>query len=143
MRGGDFMQPSCFFRDTAWRAVGPLDESIHIAFDVDLWMRMAKAGSTFVTIDRVLSRSLAHPGAKTSAYINLSYVDFAIVAIRHGGEGVVRKYLEDIAARLSWAEPNLEKILKHPVLRLLEPVISLFMKPAIRRRDTVPPWLRR
>jgi len=83
-----------------------------------LWMRMAKAGQTFVTIDRLLSKSLSHPGAKTTAYTNLSIVDVAVVA-------------------------NLEKILNNPVLRWLEPLISLFVKPAIRRRDTVPPWLRR
>jgi glycosyltransferase involved in cell wall biosynthesis len=143
MRGRDFMQPSCFFRDTAWRAVAPLDESIHIAFDVDLWMRMAKAGQTFVAIDRLLSKSLSHPTAKTTAYIGLSIVDFAIVAMRHGGEREARKLLEDMAIRLSWSEPNLEKILKNPVLKRLEPLIGLFVKPAIRRRDTVPPWLRR
>jgi len=143
IRGEFFMQPSCFFRDTAWRAVAPIDESIHIAFDLDLWMRMAKAGQTFVTIDRLLSKSLSHPGAKTTAYINLSIVDIAIVAIRHGGEHVVRQHLDDMAIRLSWSEPNLEKILNNPVLRRLEPLISLFVKPAIRRRDTVPPWLRR
>jgi glycosyltransferase involved in cell wall biosynthesis len=143
IRGEFFMQPSCFFRDTAWRAVAPIDESIHIAFDLDLWMRMAKAGQTFVTIDRLLSKSLSHPGAKTTAYTNLSIVDVAIVAIRHGGERVVRQHLDDMAIRLSWSEPNLEKILNNPVLRWLEPLISLFVKPAIRRRDTVPPWLRR
>jgi glycosyltransferase involved in cell wall biosynthesis len=143
IRGEFFMQPSCFFRDTAWRAVAPIDESIHIAFDLDLWMRMAKAGQTFVTIDRLLSKSLSHPGAKTTAYTNLSIVDVAVVAIRHGGERVVRQHLDDMAIRLSWSEPNLEKILNNPVLRWLEPLISLFMKPAIRRRDTVPPWLRR
>ena len=141
--GGDFMQPSCFFRDTAWRTVAPLDESIHIAFDVDLWMRMAKGGVTFVTIDRLLSKTLSHPSAKTTAYNNLAVVDFAVVAMRHGGESVARKHLEDMAIRLSWSEPNLEKILNNPVLRRLEPLIGLFVKPAIRRRDTVPPWLRR
>jgi glycosyltransferase involved in cell wall biosynthesis len=141
--GADFMQPACFFRDTAWRAVAPLDESIHIAFDVDLWMRMAKAGHAFVTIDRLLSQSLAHPGAKTTAYGNLAIVDFAIVAMRHGGERVARKHLEDLAIRLSWSEPNLEKILKNPVLKRLERLIGVFVKPAIRRRDTLPRWLRR
>jgi glycosyltransferase involved in cell wall biosynthesis len=143
MRGADFMQPSCFFRDTAWRAVAPLDESIHIAFDVDLWMRMAKAGQGFVTIDRTLSQALVHPGAKTTAYINLAIVDFAIVAIRHGGEDVVRQYLEDMAIRLAWTEPNLEKILKNPLFKFLVPLISFFVKPAIRRRDTIPPWRKR
>jgi glycosyltransferase involved in cell wall biosynthesis len=143
IRGEFFMQPSCFLRDTAWRAVAPLDESIHIAFDLDLWMRMAKAGQTFVTIDRLLSKSLSHPGSKTTAYVNLSIVEVAIVAMRHGGEREARKLLEDMAIRLSWAEPNLKKILENPVLKRLEPLIGFFVKPAIRRRDTVPPWLRR
>lgn len=143
MSGGDFLQPSCFFRDTAWHAVGPLDESIHIAFDVDLWMRMAKAGYTFLTIDRLLSQALAHPTAKTTAYTNLMRVDCAIIAIRHGGEHAVRKHLEDMAIRLSWSEPNLAKILNNPVVKLLAPLVGLFVQPAARRRDAVPRWLKR
>ena len=143
LRGKEFMQPSCFFRDTAWRAVAPLDESIHIAFDVDLWMRLTKAGCTFFTIDRSLSQSLSHPRAKTTAYVNLSIVDFALVAMRHGGERSARKHLEDMAIRLSWAEPNLAKIQNNPVFKLLQPVLRLFVKPAVRRRDTTPPWLKR
>ncbi len=140
---GDFLQPSCFFRDIAWGAIGSLDESIHIAVDVDLWMRMAKAGCSFRTIDRVLSQALSHPNAKTIAYRNLMSVDCAIVTIRHGGERVARRILEDMAIRLSWAEPNLEKILSHPLVKLVTPMASLFMKPAARRRDTVPRWLHR
>jgi hypothetical protein len=143
MDGSDFMQPACFFRDTTWRVAGPLDESIHIAFDVDFWMRIAKAGISFLPINRLLSQALSHPGAKTTAYVDLANVDFAIVAIRHGGVHVVRKYLDNMAMRLAWAEPNLEKILNNRVVRLLEPLVARFMKPAVRRRDTVPRWLRR
>lgn len=143
MSGGDFIQPSCFFRDTAWHAAGPLDEAIHIAFDVDLWMRMVKGGHTFHTIDRLLSQALSHPSAKTSAYRNLMRVDCAIVAIRHGGEHAVRKHLEDMAIRLSWAEPNLRKILDNRVVKLLAPLVGLFVRPAARLRDAVPPWLKR
>ena len=131
------------FRDAAWRAVTPLDESIHFAFDVDLWMRMVNAGCTFFTIDRSLSRSLSHPRAKTTAYANLSAVDFALIAIRHGGERSARRHLEDIAMRLAWSEPNLEKILQNPLFKLLEPFIRLFVKPAVRRADTMPRWLKR
>jgi glycosyltransferase involved in cell wall biosynthesis len=143
MRGGNFMQPSCFFRDAVWRAVAPLDESLHITFDVDLWMRMSKAGCRFFAIDRLLSQALSHPRAKTTAYSNLMYVDFAIVAMRHGGEHAARRHLEDLALRLSWSEPNLEKILNYPVIKLLEPLLSLVMKPAARRRDIRPRWLQR
>lgn len=140
---GDFMQPSCFFRDVAWRAVGPLDESVHIAFDVDLWMRIAKTGYSFFAIDRLLSQALSHPNAKTTAYQNLKIVDCALVTLRHGGERAARTCLEGMAIRLSWAEPNLEKILSNPLVKLVTPIVSLFMKPAVRRSDTVPRWLRR
>lgn len=140
---GNFMQPSCFFRDVAWRAAGSLDESVHMSMDVDLWMRMAKAGYAFLTIDRLLSRALSHPNAKTTAYRNLMSVDCAIVTIRHGGERVARRYLEDMAIRLSWAEPNLMKILGNPLVKLVGPIVSLFMKPASRRRESVPRWLQR
>ena len=141
--GGDFIQPSCFFRHTAWHAAGPLDASVHIAFDVDLWLRMAKTGCAFLTIDRLLSQALSHPNAKTTAFVNLMRVDCAIVVMRHGGECAARKHLEDMAMRLSWSEPNLNKILNNPVARLLRPWAALFMKPAVHRRDTIPRWLHR
>jgi glycosyltransferase involved in cell wall biosynthesis len=141
--GGNFVQPSCFFRNTAWHAAGPLDEDIHIAFDVDLWLRMAKTGCAFLTIDRLLSQALSHPNAKTTAFVNLMRVDCAIVVMRHGGERAARKHLEDMAMRLSWSEPNLNKILNNPVVRLLRPWAALFMKPAVHRRDTIPRWLHR
>jgi hypothetical protein len=48
-----------------------------------------------------------------------------------------------MAIRLAWAEPNLEKILNNPVFRALEPLLSFFVKPAIRRRDTIPRWRKR
>ena len=51
--------------------------------------------------------------------------------------------LSTVFAAVAAVVANLEKILNNPVLRWLEPLISLFVKPAIRRRDTVPPWLRR
>ena len=143
MDGGDFMQPSCVFREKAWRRVGSLDETIHIALDLDLWLRMEKAGSTFLTIDRLLSRSLSHPEAKTTMYRNLMRVDAAIVLMRHGGERAARMHLEQMAMRLAWAEPNLEKILEHPIVRILGPLAGVFLKPAVRRRDTAPPWLQR
>ena len=143
MSGGDFLQPSCFFRDSAWRATGPLDESIHIAFDVDFWIRMVKAGCSFRTIDSLLSQALLHATAKTTAYTNLMRVDCAMVTIRHGGEHAVRKHLDDMAMRLSWAEANLGKIMNNPVVRLLAPLVRLFVQPAARRQDVVPRWLKR
>jgi len=140
MNGGDFMQPSSIFRRTAWELVGPLDENVHIALDVDLWLRMAKAGCRFVSSDSLLSTSLSHKNAKTTAFKYLSGIDCAIVVMRHGGETAARSYLEEVAARLAHSEQNLNKILNNPVIRLLAPAIKLLVKPAVRWREVTPPW---
>ena len=100
MDGKNFMQPSCFFTRAAWKAAGPLDENIHIALDVDLWLRMVKQFQ-FVPIDTLLSRARIHDDAKTTALKNLMVVDCALVIIRHGGEQFVRHHLDRLAERVT------------------------------------------
>ena len=134
-----FMQPSCFFRKNAWEKCGHLDEQIHIAMDLDLWLKIAKHFE-FVRTSALLSASLLHPNAKTSAFHYLTIVDSAIVIMRHGGEREARKHLDDIAHKLSWYEPNLNKIIKNPIFKLFEPIIKLFVKGGVRWRDIVPTW---
>jgi len=59
-------QPSAFFRRDAFLELGGLDESLHAAFDFDLWLRMFKSypqGIGFV--DQVQAQSRLHPGAIT------------------------------------------------------------------------------
>jgi glycosyltransferase involved in cell wall biosynthesis len=141
LRGGDFMQPSCFFRQSAWNLAGPLDEDLHISLDLDLWLRMAKKGCKFVRIPELLSTALSHQSAKTAAFENFMIVEAAIVILRHGGgDAAVRERLEDIARRLSWYEANFNKIIDYPLFKILSPMIKLLFKPAVRWRETTPPW---
>ena len=141
LRGGDFMQPSCFFRQSAWNLAGPLDEDLHISLDLDLWLRMAKKGCKFVGIPELLSTALSHQSAKTTAFENFMIVEAAIVILRHGGgDAAVRERLEDIARRLSWYEANFNKIIDNPLFKILSPMIKLLFKPAVRWRETTPPW---
>jgi hypothetical protein len=140
MSGGNFMQPSCLFRRDAWEKAGPLNEELHIAFDLDLWLRMAKKGCKFMSVQELLSTALGHNGAKTMAFEHWMTVDLAIVIMRHGGEHAVRHHLEKMARKLSMYEPNFTKIINHPFYKVLGPMIKLFIKPAIRWRDTLPPW---
>lgn len=100
MDGGNFMQPSCFFRREAWLAAGPLDEDVHIALDVDLWLKMAKK-IQFQALDQLLSYALVHDGAKTTAFRNLMVVDCALIVARAGGDVHVRARLEDLANELT------------------------------------------
>lgn len=101
--GKNFMQPSCFFTRDAWEAAGPMDEDVHIALDVDLWLRIARQFE-LVPVDALLSRAKIHEDAKTTAHRNLMVVDCALVIIRHGGERYVRHHLEELARRLSRLE---------------------------------------
>jgi glycosyltransferase involved in cell wall biosynthesis len=140
MNQENFMQPSCFFRKDAWKKAGPLDEKLHIAFDLDLWLRMAEKDCKFVSIQDLLSTALRHDGAKTTAFQRWMTVDLIMVIMRHGGEDAVRPHLEDMARRLTMYEPNMEKILNHPLYKIFGSTIKLFVKPAIRWRDTLPRW---
>lgn len=142
LSGGNFMQPSSAFRAEAWRAVGGLDESIHIAMDLDLWIRLAKAGYPVVTTRRMLSEALSHPDAKTTAFEDLMRLDCALVIIRHGGEHVVRKTLENIINQFSWYRRNYEAIVGNPLLKVLLPLIKRFSGPGDYWQQKVPPWVK-
>jgi len=122
MDGGNFMQPSCFYRRSAWEAAGPLDEDIHIAMDVDLWLKMVKKVE-FQPIDRLLSSAVAHEGAKTTALHNRMVVDCALVVARAGGDRYVRQKVENLADRLTKYEEQYQRVIQHPLVRLLKPLL--------------------
>ncbi|TWJ33024.1 glycosyltransferase family 2 protein [Geobacter argillaceus] len=95
-----FCQPSCLFTREAWQQCGPLDESLHLAMDLDLWLRIAKK-FVFVPIPENLSVSLVHADAKTHAQAPKSIVDACLVINRHGGsEGRDKliSYVEELSA---------------------------------------------
>lgn len=94
-----FWQPSCFFTRRAWEKCGPLDESIHYALDLDLWIKIART-FVFVTIDQSLSFNLSHESAKTTKMVHESIVDSVMVVLRHGGEAPARKLMTTHLERL-------------------------------------------
>lgn len=118
MDGGNFMQPSCFFRRSAWEKAGPLNENVHIALDVDLWLRMVKH-VPFRAIDKLLSTAMIHEDAKTTALINRMTIDCALVVINAGGEKFVDKHLYRIADRLTDYEKLFETMSRNPIIRLI------------------------
>lgn len=142
MRGGNFLQPSSAFTRQAWHAAGEIDENVHIALDLDLWLRMAKAGVEFVTTDMHLSEALSHPNAKTTAYEDLMRLDCALIIIRHGGEEVARKTLEEMITQFSWYRRNYETIVSNPLLKLLRPLVKRLSRPGEYWNDFVPPWVK-
>jgi glycosyltransferase involved in cell wall biosynthesis len=142
MRGGNFMQPSSAFSRQAWIEVGPIDESVHIAMDLDLWLKMAVRGIRFITTDTMLSLALSHPNAKTTAYESLMTVDCALIITKHGGMEYAHKTLDDMAAQFEWLRSNYEIIVNNPVLKLLRPIIKRFSKEGGYWKESVPPWVK-
>jgi glycosyltransferase involved in cell wall biosynthesis len=139
-QGGNFMQPSSAFRRSAWAAAGELDEAVHIALDLDLWLRMAKAGCRYVTTDQHLSVALSHPDAKTTAFKDLMRLDCLITIIRHGGEPHVRQRLQEILVDLTSYRSQYERIVGHPLVRFAKPVLRLIDRLSTRRKSDAPPW---
>ncbi len=97
--GQYFMQPSCFFTKMAWAQAGPLDESLHLAMDTDLWLSIATK-YRFATISQNLSTTLVHPCAKTTARAAESYADGLLVIDRRGGHGEAREQLVTLIREL-------------------------------------------
>ena len=84
---GWFYQPSCYFAAEAWHRAGYLDEDLHYAFDVDLWIRLAEFGP-FASTHRVLSAATIHDEAKTQVGRAQMHAEIAAVQIKHGYQDV-------------------------------------------------------
>lgn len=88
----DFIdQPSVFFTRSAWDRVGPLDESLHYAFDWDWFLRAAKC-CRFQRCDRVLSRYRIHRQHKTGSGGLRRWEEMSEVVRRHSSDDVIRHY---------------------------------------------------
>ena len=88
----DFLdQPSVFFTRAAWERVGPLDESLHYAFDWEWFLRAAKV-CRFVRCDQILSRYRIHSQHKTGTGGLRRWEEMSEVVRRHSPDEVVRHY---------------------------------------------------
>lgn len=92
--GGDFAQPGCFFSRRAFGKAGPADESLHYAFDVDLWLRLSQQGP-FVPIDGFLAEETIHAAAKTWSARGRSLAELHLVQIRNGFQEVALRRMAD------------------------------------------------
>lgn len=68
LAAGIISQPSCFFRRSAYDAVGGLNADLHYTMDWDLWVRLWRAGCEFAFNPDILSRVLWTKDAKTGGF---------------------------------------------------------------------------
>lgn len=58
-------QPAVLFRRTAFERCGGFDETLDLAMDVDLWLKLARAGEAIALPSDVLARFRLHADAKS------------------------------------------------------------------------------
>ena len=81
MPGHYVPQPSCFWRRDLWDAVGGVRVDNHLTMDYELWLEF-RSRTTLHTIDRPLSVSKLHPGAKSRRFRRQQYADMRRRAFR-------------------------------------------------------------
>ena len=100
--GNGVFSPAVFFTRSAFEAVGGLDESLHLAMDYDLWLRIgARFGARHV--DRVWALQRIHGEAKTIRRYDDFWPERLAVSRRHGGRLVspllIRRYVRSERGR--------------------------------------------
>lgn len=61
--------PTTFFRASLFRNIGELNRNYHISMDLDMWMRMMKAGARVVQISEYLGAYRCHGETKTAQQV--------------------------------------------------------------------------
>jgi glycosyltransferase involved in cell wall biosynthesis len=125
-----FWQPSCFFTRQAWELCGPLDEDLHYAMDLDLWLKIAN-NFPFSIVNLNLSTSLKHLNAKTSAFAYLSVMEAAIVIASHGGGKTVLADLRGYADFLAEKEQVYQQLIESTSWQITAPL--RFISSKVRR----------
>lgn len=84
--GNPVPQPGTFFTAVAWQRVGGrLDESLHLAFDYELWLRFASAGVKATHIDATVATFEIHSRSKTALATSADFWgEISSVLERHG-----------------------------------------------------------
>ena len=124
------LQPTSFFSAKAWQECGPIDENLHYAMDMDLILKIAKAGFPFKRIDDMISYVISHPDAKTTAMREYLAVENAFILLsRHGelAETSAMFYLKEwLANPLIKSRSIINRITSHPIYKLLSPFYRAF-----------------
>ncbi|MGH2972493.1 MAG: glycosyltransferase family 2 protein [Gaiellaceae bacterium] len=94
--GNGVFSPAVFFTRSALDTVGGVDESLHLAMDYDLWLRIGRQfGARHV--DRVWAVQRIHGEAKTIRHYQDFWPERLAVSRRHGGRLVspllIRRYV--------------------------------------------------
>jgi GT2 family glycosyltransferase len=132
---GFLMQPSCFFRASGWKKAGGLDETLHYAMDLDLWLKLVSTGS-FKRVPAVLSAAVIHQAAKTQAAIPQMQAETAYVQFKHGYREAATNRLVEVLSRSSGGTGT-SKGIRGALRRYVRPMVSLIRGNRIAEHPTL------
>ena len=99
--GCGIYSPSVFFTRAAFETVGPLDESLQLTMDYDLWLRIGRRFGARHAND-IWGVQRIHDDAKTTRYYEDFWPERLRVSRRHGGRLVspllIRRYIRSPGA---------------------------------------------
>ena len=104
-----FLQQACFWPKSCWEAVGPLDETLQLLMDYDLWLRLSTRFD-FCFLDRKLGCLRYYPDTKSYRERARSFAEFAVVHVKNQE---VTRAINDIVA-LSKLARDLKRRAKEP-----------------------------
>ncbi|MEX0586349.1 MAG: glycosyltransferase family 2 protein [Pirellulales bacterium] len=92
------LQPSAFWRKELFTVAGPLDESMHFAFDWDFWIRCSRHAKLEL-LDEFLSCNRVYSATKTNCGGMKRKAEIAQLLLKHGGftQRAINAYLVDHA----------------------------------------------
>jgi glycosyltransferase involved in cell wall biosynthesis len=96
-------QPATFFSAQAYRLAGGLDRQYDLAMDLDLWLKLAKAGPIQTLPTEVLARFRVHPKAKTAVAAAATARQDLRIRRRHGAP--LRSRAAVLMIRLGYVRP--------------------------------------
>jgi glycosyltransferase involved in cell wall biosynthesis len=123
-RAGQVSQPACFFSRAAAERVQFLDERLHYALDVDLWLKLAALGQICAS-DETWAEETLHPGAKTNAQRGKSLAELHMVQIRNGFEQLAfRRLAEELQEYDTLKRGTFAERLKQQLSYAAQPILD-------------------
>lgn len=108
LRSNTISQPSCFVRRKAVDQVGGLNESLHYVMDWDLWVRLYRAGATFVQVNEALSAVYMGQDTKTGGLAPRRLFEVCALVNRNAGPWAALKSTVSLAGNTlhhRWGAP--------------------------------------
>jgi glycosyltransferase involved in cell wall biosynthesis len=121
-----FSQPACLFAKSAWDKCGPINESLFVAMDFDLWLKIAER-FPFKRIPATLAGAIVHPAAKTQAYVHLKHAEVWQVLMRRGFDDLAKRKMLAKLGEIDELRRKVDKLTNLPIYRLIRPMVKKFL----------------